>query len=82
MIKELGLLRRFTIFLKVPNGDHLKDKNVNYYQTANISLEFEREVPHHLDGEIFYSSHFEVSLVPKGLNIIYNPNGPHYFKLD
>ena len=34
-----------------------------------------------LDGELHFSSRFEVSVIPGGLTIIYNPNGPHFFKI-
>ena len=32
-IKKLNLFQRFRIFLKVPKGEHITDKKVNYYQT-------------------------------------------------
>ena len=80
MIKELGLLDRLKIFLKVPKGAHLDNENVIYHQTDRISFEFDTEVPHHLDGELHFASRLDVSIIPQGLNIIYNPNGPHYFK--
>ena len=81
MIRELGLINRIKIFSKVPRGEHLEDENVNYYQTNKLSIEFDSEVPHHLDGELYFASRFEVSVIPGGLTIIYNPNGPHFFKL-
>ncbi len=80
MIKELSFLKRINIFLKVPKGEHIENPNVNYYQTDNIVLEFDKEVPHHLDGELFFSSRFEVSILPEKLNFIYNPYGNHFFK--
>jgi len=33
-----------------------------------------------VDGELYFSQHFEVGLMPGALNIIYNPEGNHYFK--
>jgi len=80
MIKELSFFERIKIFLKVPKGEHINDKNVNYYQADTIQLEFDTEVPIHLDGEIFFNSKFIVSILPEKLNFIYNPNGWHYFK--
>jgi len=80
MIKELAFFQRIGIFLKVPKGEHLSNPNVNYSQTEKLLLEFDQEVPHHLDGELFFASKFEVSIIPKKLNFIYNPNGNHYFK--
>jgi len=80
MIKELSFFERIKIFIKVPKGAHIEDKNVNYYQTEKLHLEFDKEVPHHLDGELFFSSKFDVNIIPEKVNFIYNPNGNHYFK--
>ncbi len=79
MIKKLSLMSRFGILLKVPKGSHIEDKKVNYYQTDHIRLEFDCEVPHHLDGELYFSSTFDVGFLPEKLNIIYNPSGNHFF---
>ncbi|MCJ7448267.1 MAG: diacylglycerol kinase family lipid kinase [Bacteroidales bacterium] len=78
-IKRLSLPQRLKILLMVPKGTHINDKKVNYYQTNKLSLEFPGEVPFHLDGELYFSQHFEVGIMPGALNIIYNPSGPHYF---
>jgi diacylglycerol kinase (ATP) len=82
MVEALDILERFKIFLVVPKGAHLGHKKVDYYQTEKIRLEFDHEVPHHLDGEIFYASAFDVSVLPEALTIIYNPAGPHFFKTE
>jgi len=80
MIKRLSLLQRFAILLKVPKGQHITDKKVNYYQTPGIKLNFSEEVPYHVDGELYFSKEFKVSILPRSLKIIYNPDGNHYFK--
>jgi YegS/Rv2252/BmrU family lipid kinase len=79
-IKRLSLPERFNILLKVPKGKHIDDKRINYYQTPAISLEFPEAVPFHVDGELFFQKRFDVTLIPGALNIIYNPDGPHFFK--
>ena len=79
-IKKLALPERFQILLKVPKGKHINDKRVNYYQTSGLKLEFQLKVPFHVDGELYFCDKFDVSLVPSGLNIIYNPDGPHFFR--
>lgn len=81
MIKTLSLPERFKILLKVPKGTHLEEKKIIYYQTAKMRLEFDHEVPHHLDGEVSYASTFEVAVLPGKLKIIYNPRGDHYFNV-
>jgi diacylglycerol kinase (ATP) len=79
MIKKLSLIQRFSILLKVPEGKHIYDKKVNYYQTPGINLEFPEEVPFHVDGELYFSKKFDVTILPSALNTIYNPDGNHFF---
>ena len=40
MIKKLSLFERFSILLKVPEGKHITDRRVNYYQTQALILNF------------------------------------------
>jgi diacylglycerol kinase (ATP) len=80
MIKKLSLLQRFSILLKVPEGKHINDPRVNYYQTPGINLEFPGAVPFHVDGELNFATKFDVKIIPAALNIIYNPDGDHFFK--
>jgi len=80
MIKKLSLIQRFNILLKVPKGEHIFDKKVNYYQTSGLNLEFSEEVPFHVDGELYFSGKFDVTILPSALNIIYNPDGNHFFE--
>jgi diacylglycerol kinase family enzyme len=79
-IRKLSLIQRFQILLMVPKGTHIKDKKVNYYQTSGVKLEFPSEVPFHVDGELNFSRKFDVRIMPGALNIIYNPDGNHFFK--
>lgn len=78
-IKEISLPQRLRILLMVPKGTHINDKRVHYYKTEKLSLEFPSDVPFHVDGELFFSKDFEVTALPGALNIIYNPEGRHYF---
>jgi len=80
MIKKLNLFQRFSILLKVPEGKHINDSKVNYYQTPEINLEFPGEVPFHVDGELNFATTFKVKILPAALNLIYNPDGKHFFK--
>jgi diacylglycerol kinase (ATP) len=79
-IRKLSLIQRFQILLMVPKGTHINDKKVNYYQTSGVKLEFPTEVPFHVDGELNFSRNFDVQILPGALNIIYNPDGNHFFK--
>jgi diacylglycerol kinase (ATP) len=80
MIKNLNLIQRFKLLLKVPGGKHIANKNVHYYQTPAISIEFPEAVPFHVDGELYFSDKFDVRLLPGALNTIFNPDGNHFFK--
>lgn len=80
MIKKLSLFQRFSILLKVPEGKHINDPKVNYYQTPGINLEFPVKVPFHVDGELNFATTFDVKILPSALNLIYNPDGKHFFK--
>jgi len=82
MIEKLSLIERFKILTKVPKGTHLQNKKVNYYQTPKIEIEFSQEVPFHLDGELHFSKHFDISILPRAMNVIYNPSGNHFFRID
>lgn len=79
LIQELKFFARVKELLHVMKKTHTQDKVVNYFQTKELFFEFEKEVPAHLDGELYFNSTFEISIVPSALNIIYNPNGQHYF---
>jgi diacylglycerol kinase (ATP) len=81
MIKKLSLIQRFKILLMVPKGTHINDKKVKYYQTEKLKIEFPEKVPFHLDGELFFASNYEISILPGLINTIYNPQGPHYFSV-
>jgi YegS/Rv2252/BmrU family lipid kinase len=80
MIRKLSLIERFSILLKVPEGKHINDRRVNYYQSKNINIEFKEVVPFHLDGELYFSDKFDVKILPASLKIIYNPDGNYFFK--
>jgi YegS/Rv2252/BmrU family lipid kinase len=80
MIKRLSIFERFRLLLKVPEGKHITEKKVNYYQIPAINLEFSDIVPFHVDGELFFSKNFEVKVIQAAFNTIYNPDGNHFFK--
>ncbi len=80
-IKRLSLIQRLKILMMVPKGTHIEDKKVHYYQTKKMSLEFSEKVPFHVDGELFFAKIFDISLKPKSIKIIFNPDGKHFFKV-
>ncbi len=81
MIKKLNLLQRLKILTMVPKGSHVNDPKVSYYQTDKIRVSFKKEVPYHVDGELFFDTIFEVTVIPSAVNIIFNPGGDHFFRI-
>jgi len=79
-IKRLNLFQRFRLFLKVPEGKHINDKKVNYYHTKGLEIEFPEKVPFHVDGELHFSGEFKIRIIPSAINVIYNPDGNHFFR--
>lgn len=79
MIKKLNLFQRLKILTMVPKGSHVADSKVNYYQTEKLKVDFGKKVPFHVDGELYFDTTFEVSLLPSALRILYNPSGKHFF---
>ena len=79
-IKKLNLFQRFRLLLKVPKGEHITDKKVNYFQTPALDIEFTEKVPFHVDGELNFAKNFNVKILPEAVNIIYNPDGNHFFR--
>ena len=77
-IKPLKLLERLSILTKVPSGSHLAHKKVECFKTDKIQLTFTENVPAHLDGELIKDDNFDISIIPGGLKLIYNPEGSHY----
>jgi len=79
-VKKLNLLQRFRILLMVPKGTHIANPQVDYHQTEKISIEFDKKVPFHVDGELHFAQKFDIEVLPEALAIIYNPSGPHFFR--
>lgn len=79
-VDKISVPTRLKILKMVPKGKHIFHKKVQYYQTENLLLEFNNEVPYHLDGELFFSKTFEINIEKQALNVIYNPRGKHFFK--
>mgnify|MGYP006283260457 CR=1 FL=1 len=82
LVERVTLPERFYLFQLVPKGQHLGHKKVKYFKTDRLILEFGKNVPHHLDGELFFAEKFDIQILPKKLRIIYNPQGAHYFDVD
>jgi diacylglycerol kinase (ATP) len=79
MISQLSVPGRIKELLRVMKQKHTEDEVVEYFSTNQILFEFDHEVPAHLDGEMYFESQFDVSILPGHLKTIYNPKGNHFF---
>ncbi len=79
IVDDVSFFRRVEGLLSVLRGTHLSNTMFHYHQTGRIIFDFGIEVPAHLDGEMYFNSRFDVSIVPGGLRTLYNPNGTHFF---
>jgi YegS/Rv2252/BmrU family lipid kinase len=75
----LSVPMRLRELVAVTKQTHVGRPEVHYVQTDEITFEFDSEVPAHLDGELIFSTRFQVDVLPGALRMIYNPNGSHYF---
>ena len=80
-VRRLNLFQRFRILLMVPKGTHIFNPNVDYHQTASLTIRFDTTVPFHVDGELNFARDFDIRILPGALNFIYNPDGPHFFRV-
>lgn len=82
LVGKINVFQRFRLFMQVPEGKHLADKkNVNYFKTKHISIDFENKMAYHLDGELHFDKHFEIKLLPQKLQVIYKKDGNHFFNV-
>jgi YegS/Rv2252/BmrU family lipid kinase len=75
----LSVPMRLRELVAVTRQTHVGRPEVHYQQIGGVTFEFDSEVPAHLDGELIFSTRFEVDVLPGALHMIYDPKGPHYF---
>lgn len=81
MIEFVTTFERFAVLLNVLNKNHRDNKHVKYFNTGHITLEFDKDIACHVDGEIFFDKKLDVKIVSDKLSIIYNPNCYNYFNV-
>jgi diacylglycerol kinase (ATP) len=79
MADPLSLPMRLRELVSVMRQSHLDDPAIHYFQTPRITVEFDSEVPAHLDGELVSASRFQIDVLPGALSVIINLRGEHYF---
>ncbi len=80
LVRDIPVLSRFSKMLKLKRGRHLQEPEVTYFQTSELTIDLEKEVPAHIDGELLYAKKFSLKVLKKQLNVLYYPVGGHYFQ--
>lgn len=62
--------------LNVLTGQHLKDPKTKYYQCSELSIESDRPLPVHVDGEPFTLTPVTIRVLPSALKTIVPKNAP------
>jgi diacylglycerol kinase (ATP) len=75
----LSLPHRLRGLVAVSRHTHLSDPLFRYVQTARIDVEFDEEVPAHLDGELIFATRFAIDILPGAVHAIIKKAGGHYF---
>lgn len=82
LVGKINVFQRLKLFMQVPDGKHMSDKkNVSYFKTKHISIEFDNKIAYHLDGELHFDNQFEIEIIPGQLQVIYKKNGNHFFNV-
>ena len=51
-------------------GNHEKLKKTNIYRSSYVKLESAKEIPFHVEGEVFYSDEIEFTITPREIEVI------------
>jgi diacylglycerol kinase (ATP) len=65
-----GFLRRYRLMRRIQAGKHEGDPNVRFFRGGEFSLQFDREVAMHVDGELSTVSRADFRLIPGGMSIV------------
>lgn len=73
----LGLLRATSIFLKAKNGAHTGHTDVlSFGRAETLSIRFDAAPPVQIDGEAASGRTFDVSILPRELDVLFPTEGP------
>ncbi|WP_139652802.1 diacylglycerol/lipid kinase family protein [Raoultibacter phocaeensis] len=66
----LGIPKAVLIFLLAKNAHHTRFKQLEFRRAASLSIRFDEAPPAQIDGEPIPASSFDVSVVPRALNVL------------
>ena len=69
VVRNVKRLKLLSLFTKIFNGDHIKDKKVEYFTTKQLSIKSEKEYPLNIDGDNKETSPITIQVLPKEIEI-------------
>jgi len=70
ILKRRDVFSNIRYLLSVPFEEHLKYRDISYYQTKKVILKAEQPVNIQLDSEVCAVTPAEVEVIPRGLSVI------------
>lgn len=73
IIREIGIFGILRNLSGLYSGAFVKDKRVSTHQASHVSISADKNISGEADGETLGDNKFDIHLIPKKLNVIYNP---------
>ena len=70
IFRKCPIIEFIPLFIKVANGEHAESRYVNYFQTAELTIDCKEMIGTDMDGEKGFKLPLKVSVVPRKLKII------------
>jgi diacylglycerol kinase family enzyme len=80
IIRKIGLFGILRNLAGLYSGEYVKDSRVSTHEATNISVSSAHHIAGEADGEILGDNKFEIDIISRKLNVIYNPE--KYLKFD
>ena len=80
VVADCSHVSRIPKLLAVRSARHEGKKGVEYFSARSLTLEFDAEMPAHLDGEIFFGKRFELTILPGRIRLLVNDARSNYLK--
>ena len=77
---KMNKLSMLNLILKMKNGKHKNSKHISHIKTDKITITSPQSIKCNVDGEELSSKKFDITLIPNGVTIYYNPQMIEYLQ--
>jgi YegS/Rv2252/BmrU family lipid kinase len=70
IVGKISPIKRMKYLPVIEKGEHLCLDFIKYRQANKITIQFSSKLHAHLDGEYFYTNHFDIEVLPKRFSFI------------